>query len=161
MSGGSLRLAAAVLLTVCGFCAGDIRRQKLSARRRALENMIALLTRLRQEISYRRTDLGLLYRTLAAEEQDDSPLEASFRKGGSFHQMAPPAMLRPDESACFIECFSSLGRTDAKQECARLTYYLERFEDFLARAKEEERLSVSLDRRLGLAIGAMLGLLVL
>lgn len=161
MSSGTLRLAAAVLLTVCGFCAGDIRRQKLSARRRTLEDIIALLTRLRQEISYRRTDLGLLYRTLAAEQQTGGPLDVSFQKGDSFHQMMPPAALQPEEADCFAACLSSLGHTDAKQECARLAYYLERFEGFLAQAKEEERLSASLDRRLGLAVGAMLGLLVL
>ena len=65
MSG--LRWAAALLLTAAGFCAGDARRQRLAARRRALEETAGLLARLRQEIGYRRADLGLLYRTLAAE----------------------------------------------------------------------------------------------
>ncbi len=60
MSAVALRWAAAALLAVCGFCAGDARRQKLVRRRRTLEQTIALLTRLRQEIAYRRTDLGQL-----------------------------------------------------------------------------------------------------
>ena len=56
MSAAALRWAAAALLAICGFCAGDARRQKLARRRRTLEQTIALLTRLRQEIAYRRTD---------------------------------------------------------------------------------------------------------
>lgn len=161
MSGSVLRLGAAALLTVCGFCAGDARRQKFSVRRRTLEAVISLLTRLRQEISYRRTDLNALYRSLAAGQSASSPLAASFQTGDTFSRMAPPGSLRPEEAACFTECFSSLGHTDAKQECARLDYYLDRFESYLTLAREEEQLSASLDRRLGLAAGAMLGLLLL
>ena len=75
--------------------------------------------------------------------------------------MQPPSTLREEEAACFAACFSGLGHADAKQECARLDYYRERFDDFLNQAREEEQRSASLDRRLGLAVGAMLGLLVL
>lgn len=161
MTNTGFRIAAAAILTICGFCAGDARRQKLSARRRTLESIISLLTRLRQEISYRRTDLGRLYRFLATEQTTDSPLAEGFQKGDSFPHMPPPNSLRSEERTCFIECFASLGHADAKQECSRLDYYLERFETYLSQAREEERLSASLDRRLGLAAGAMLGLLIL
>ena len=75
--------------------------------------------------------------------------------------MVPPEPLKTEEAACFTACFADLGRADAKQECARLDYYLQRFDGFLTCAKEEEQLSAHLDRRLGLAAGAMLGLLML
>lgn len=159
MSG--LRLAAALLLTAGGFCAGDARRQRLAARRRALEEVIGLLTRLRQEIGYRRADLGPLCRTLAAEYGPDSALGRALAGADGFARLAPPAPLEKGEAACFTECFAGLGRSDAGQECARLDYYLARFETFLAGAREEEARSASLDRRLGLAAGAVLGLLIL
>lgn len=161
MSGAVLRLTAAVLLTVGGFCVGEARRQKLAARRRSLEAVLELLTRLRQEIAYRRTDLNRLYSILAAECSPGGPLEKVFRAADGFGQMQPPSALHPEEAACFAACFGSLGHADAKQECARLDYYRERFGGFLDQAREEEQRSANLDRRLGLAAGAMLGLLVL
>lgn len=161
MSGISLRLAAAALLTLCGFCAGDTRRQKCTARRRTLEEITGLLMRLRQEIHCRRSDLNWLYRALSSEYSLDSPLKKIFCQGTCFQNLRPPALLNQEQAACFIECFSGLGRTDAKQECARLDYYLQRFDLFLSRARQDEQLSLSLDRRLGLAAGALLGLLVM
>lgn len=159
MSG--LRWVAALLLTAGGFCAGDARRQRLTARRCALEEIIALLTRLRQEIGYRRADLGQLYRALADGCGPDSALGCAMKQADSFGGVAPPACLGQEEAACLTECFAALGRTDAGQECARLDYYLARFDDFLARAREEEARAASIDRRLGLAAGAVLGLLIL
>lgn len=160
MSGAVFRLTAAILLTVGGFCVGEARRQKLSARRRTLEAVLELLTRLRQEIAYRRTDLNRLYAALAAGCSPGDPLAKSFGAAG-FGQMEPPAALAGEEAACFSACFRGLGHADAQQECARLDYYRERFDGFLDQAREEEQRSASLDRRLGLAVGAMLGLLVL
>ena len=159
MSG--LRWAAALLLAAGGFCAGDARRQGLTARRCALEEIIGLLTRLRQEIGYRRADLGRLYRTLAEEYGPAGALGRAMRQADGFGRMQPPACLGQAEADCFAECFAALGRADAGQECARLEYYLARFGEFLARAREEEAHSASIDRRLGLAAGAVLGLLIL
>ena len=162
MNGTALRLAAAALLTLCGFCAGDTRRQKYTARRRTLEEIVGLLLRLRQEIDCRRTDLNRLYQTLASAYPPDSPLKQIFLHGSSFQKLLPPDLLEQEQAACFSECFAGLGRTDAKQECARLDYYyLQRFDGFLTQARQDEQLSLSLDRRLGLAAGALLGLLVM
>lgn len=161
MSSTALRLAAAALLTLCGFCAGDTRRQKRSARRRILEEIMGLLMRLRQEIACRRTDLNQLYQTLTSEYPPDSLLKNIFLQGSCFQKLPPPDLLEKEQAACFSECFSGLGRTDAKQECARLDYYLQRFNDFLTKARQDEQLSLNLDRRLGLAVGALLGLLVM
>ena len=69
--------------------------------------------------------------------------------------------LKADEAACLTECLAALGRADAGQECARLDYYRERLDGYLDRAEEEERRSAAIDRRLGLAAGAVLGLLAL
>ena len=82
-------------------------------------------------------------------------------RADGFGQMAPPAPLAAEEAACFAECFAALGRADAGQECARLDYYLARFQSFLGQVREEEARSASIDRRLGLAAGAVLGLLIL
>ena len=161
MSGTALRLAAAALLTLCGFCAGDTRRQKRTARRRTLEEIVGLLMRLRQEIACRRTDLNRLYRTLSSEYPLDSPMKKIFCQESCFKTLHPPALLDQEQAACFSECFSGLGRSDAKQECARLDYYLQRFDGFLTKARQDEQLSLHLDRRLGLAAGALLGLLVM
>lgn len=161
MSSIALRLTAAVLLTIGGFCAGDARRQKRSARRRTLEDIVGLLTRVQQEISCRRTDLNQLYRTLASEYPPDTPMGQIFCRGSCFQKLRLPSFLDRKQAACFAECFTGLGHADAKQECARLDYYLRRFEDFLAKAKEEESISLDLDRRLGLAAGALLGLLMM
>lgn len=87
MSAAALRWAAAALLAICGFCAGDARRQKLARRRRTLEQTIALLTKLRQEIAYRRTDLGQLYRTLAAEYSPGDSLGRAMKKAECFAGM--------------------------------------------------------------------------
>lgn len=161
MNGLALRLTAAILLTLCGFCAGDTRRQNRSARRRTLEEITGLLLRLRQEIACRRTNLNWLYQMLASEYQTDSPLKKLFCQGTCFQELQPPALLKQEQARCFTECFAGLGHTDAKQECARLDYYLQRFDAFLIIARKEEQISMNLDRRLGLAAGALLGLLVM
>lgn len=161
MSAAGFRWAAAALLTLSGFCAGNARRQHLTARRRTLEAIIALLTRLRQEIAYRRRDLDRLYQAVAGGCGPGDPLAQTIRSAGSFRQMAPPAVLRQEEADCFAACFAELGHADAKQECARLDYSLQRFGLFLEKAREEEQRSASLDCRLGIAAGAVLGMLIL
>ena len=157
----ALRLLAAALLAAGGFCAGDARRQRMTARRMALEEAIGLLTRLRQEIGYRRADLGRLYPVLAAEQDPRTPLGRAMGAADAFGQVEPPAPLRPEEADCLRACLADLGRAGAGQECARLDYYLARFQSFLDRVREEEARSASIDRRLGLAAGAVLGLLIL
>lgn len=156
----ALRLLATALLAAGGFCAGDARRQRMTARRMALEEAIALLTRLRQEIGYRRADLGRLYPVLAAEQDPRTPLGRAMGAADAFGQVEPPAPLRPEEADCLRACLADLGRAGAGQECARLDYYLERMAAFLAQAREDERLSAGLDRRLGFAAGAVLGMLL-
>ncbi len=161
MSVWAFRCAAAALLTAGGLCVGEARCQRFAARRRALEETVGLLCRIREEIDYRRADLGGLYRSLSAEYPPDGPLGRAMRAADGFCRLAPPAALGRAEGACFAECMAGLGHSGARQECSRLDYYVRRFEDFLSQARQAEACSRSLDRRLGFAAGAMLGLLVL
>jgi hypothetical protein len=56
---------------------------------------------------------------------------------------------------------AELGHTEARQECDRLQFYVERFAQFRLRAVEAERKAAALDRKLGFAGGATLALLLL
>ena len=57
------------------------------------------------------------------------------------------------ERDCFIECFSSLGRMEAEQECQQLAFYQERFTLFLQQAQEHARPQLELSHKLGFAAG--------
>lgn len=145
----------ALLLVLCGWCAGETHRKYISARSAALRQTQALLQRIRQEIAYRRIDLNRLYRQLCAEGLCGPPAE------GGFQRMPPPGSFSAEEKACFAECMAGLGRTEAQQECERLDYYIQRFADFRREAEQKEREAAALDRKIGLAAGAMLALLFL
>ena len=149
-----LHLAGVLLLPLCGWLVGDAVQARTNAHLAALRHTIALLQRIRQEILYRRTDLQTLYQQLCREEL----LE---KCPGVFmlQQLPAPEALSHVERACFIECFSGLGRTEAEQECERLTYYLARFTEYLQQAQQTARMQAGLSYRLGLAGGAMLALL--
>ena len=104
------------------------------------------LRRLEQEISCRRAELGLLYRTLCREGLL-SP------EAGRFQNLSPPESFSAQEAACFRACVSGLGRTEAVQECERLRLYILRFEAFRAESGQLAQTRVSLSRRLGLGAG--------
>lgn len=106
----------------------------------------------RQEISYRHTDLALLFRRLKQE---------GLVTGGSFRSLCPPPDLTRPERDCFIECFSGLGRTEAEQECQRLAFYQERFTLFLQQAQEHARPQLELSHKLGFAAGLAAAILCL
>lgn len=146
-----------LLLVACGWCAGEAHRRQVRAHSAALRRTQALLQRIRQEIAYRQVELNRLYRQLWAEELCGPP----NAQDGAFQQMQPPGSFSAEEKACFAECMAGLGRTEAQQECERLDYYIQRFGDFLQAAEQKERESAALDRRVGLAAGAMLALLFL
>lgn len=111
-----------------------------------------LLQRVRQEINYRHTDLTLLFRRLKQE---------GLVTGESFRGFCPlPGLTRPERD-CFIECFSSLGRMEAEQECQRLTFYQERFTLFLQQAQEHARPQLELSHKLGFAAGLAAAILCL
>ena len=58
----TLRVVCALFWLGCGWCAGDAACQNTRRHLAALEKTLLLLQRVRQEISYRHTDLALLFR---------------------------------------------------------------------------------------------------
>ena len=95
-----LRVVCALFWLGCGWCAGDAACQNTRQHLAALEKTLLLLQRVRQEISYRHTDLALLFRRLKQE---------GLVTGESFRGLCPlPGLTRPERD-CFIECFSSLA----------------------------------------------------
>ncbi|MFR6093024.1 MAG: hypothetical protein ACLUIR_06795 [Faecalibacterium prausnitzii] len=144
----TLRVVCALFWLGCGWCAGDAACQNTRRHLAALEKTLLLLQRVRQEISYRHTDLALLFRRLKQE---------GLAAGESFQALCPPPGLTRPERDCFIECFSDIGRAEAGQECQRLTFYQERFGVFLRQAEERTRPQLELAiagrcRRLAAAI---------
>lgn len=149
----ALRLAGALLFICCGWCAGDAVQGRYLKREAALRGTVELLRRVRQEVAYHRADLSALCRRLYAEKllpADNCTLQ----------NLPPPLQLTGQEAACFEECFSGLGRAGAQQECERLDYYIGRFEVFLAAAQRQTQSCAALSRRLGLAAGAVLALML-
>ncbi|MGN0662769.1 MAG: hypothetical protein ACI4LE_06435 [Faecalibacterium sp.] len=151
----ALRVAGALLLVGCGWFAGGAFQGRLDGHAEVVRQVTRLLERVRQEIAYRRTDPDRLYAQLGREGL------LCPRPGGMLQTLAPPSELTAEESECFSECFSGLGRASAEQECERLDYYIERFCDFRQQAEGRAQEQAGLSRRLGLAAGAMLGLLFL
>ena len=56
---------------------------------------------------------------------------------------------------------SGLGKSTAEQECQRLDYYIARFTGGLQQAQQFARARAGLPRRLGLAAGTVLALMIL
>ena len=148
----TLRVVCALFWLGCGWCAGDAACQNTRRHLAALEKTLLLLQRVRQEISYRHTDLALLFRRLKQE---------GLAAGESFRGLCPPPGLTRPERDCFVECFSGLGRTEAEQECQRLAFYQERFTLFLQQAQEHARLQLELSHKLGFAAGLAAAILCL
>ena len=72
----TLRVVCALFWLGCGWCAGDAACQNTRRHLAALEKTLLLLQRVRQEISYRHTDLTLLFLRL---EQGISTYRAADR----------------------------------------------------------------------------------
>ena len=150
----ALRWAGALMLAICGWCVGDALAQKLQAEVDALEDTVHLLEDIREEIAFRRQDLGRLCERLTQEGR--------LRTQNSRIQTAlPPPALGKREAAWFHACFAGLGHTEAEQECQRLEQYANKFRMALAQCRAELKQRRALSRRLGLAAGLALGVLLL
>ena len=105
----TLRVVCALFWLGCGWCAGDAASQNTRRHLAALEKTLLLLQRVRQEISYRHTDLTLLFRRLKQE---------GLVTGESFRGLCPlPGLTRQGRSVSgwhFIKsgsrCFCSRRR---------------------------------------------------
>ena len=150
-----LHEAGLLLLPFCGWLAGDLVQSRRNERLDALQQTIALLQRIRQEIAYRRLDLEQLQRCLVQEkllESDAAP---------KLQEIPAPERFDDAERLCFEQCFAGLGQSEAAQECERLDYYSARFEAFLHQAQQKAASGQGLPCRLGLAAGAVAALILL
>lgn len=148
----ALRLAGAAGLVLCGWCAGDAVCQHTQQHVEALEQTLALLREIRQEIAFRRADLNILCAELVQRGALTAP-------EGTMGSALPPEQLAASEEACFRECVVGLGRMEAEQECARLDRYIRRFALFYQRAQAAAPQQSQLARRLGLAGGMAVAIL--
>lgn len=74
----TLRVVCALFWLGCGWCAGDAASQNTRRHLAALEKTLLLLQRVRQEISYRHTDLTLLFRRLKQEGLSRAKASGAF-----------------------------------------------------------------------------------
>lgn len=141
-----LRWLSALCLVVCGWCAGDSIYARVQAHLEALQNTIALLEILQQEIGFRHSDLELLRQKLLHENRipPDTP---------ALVQLLPFPQLTQAEKLWFSECFSGLGHAEAEAECRRLELYLERFRRALQDSQAKAKTQAELSHKLGLAAG--------
>ena len=147
----TLQVVCALFWLGCGWCAGDAACQNTRRHLAALEKTLLLLQRVRQEINYRHTNLTLLFRRLKQE---------GLVTGESFRGLCPlPGLMRPERD-CFIECFSSLGRMEAGQECQRLAFYQERFRSFLQQQEKAAQSRLVLAPKLGILLGLTAAILL-
>ena len=146
---GRLRLLAAMLLVVCGWCAGNTVCLRARAHLEALQATLGLLQLIRQEIACRQTGLDRLYCRLVRE----GTLPPTASPDGRLQTLTPPSALEHPEAALFTECFAGLGRTPAAQECARLELYIARFDELLRQAQTRAAPLLALAQKLGVGVG--------
>ena len=72
----------------------------------------------------------------------------------------PPQSFSPQEAACFAECFSALGHTEAEQACSRLAFYQERFHSFLQQQEKAAQSRLVLAPKLGILLGLTAAILL-
>ena len=144
-----------LLFPLCGWFAGDAFRQKTDMHLQALRMTLELFQQIRQEIAFRRADLQQLCRQLQREGVLPQ-MESSYL----LQEFPPPEELLPAEKACFAECISGLGKTEAQQECERLDYYIARFQDYRHQAQQTAQKQAGLPQKLGFAAGAVVALML-
>ena len=97
---------------------------------------------------------GQLYAELCRE----GILESGAR---CLQEAPPPEGLTREEQQCFRTCMSGLGRAEAQQECEQLDYYRARLQALQQTAEHAARRQAGLPRKLGLAAGMAMALLLI
>ena len=149
----ALRLVGTFFLVVCGWCAGDAVCIRTQEHLEALRQTIALLEEIEQEITFRRADLNMLSKKLQREHK-------LFCSAKMIQTAIPPQSFSPQEAACFAECFSALGHTEAEQACSRLAFYQERFRSFLQQQEKAAQSRLALAPKLGILLGLTAAILL-
>ena len=144
-----LHILGALLLPLCGWLAGDAIQARTVQHLAALQKCLALLERIRQEVAFRRADLQQLYAELCREGILESGARC-LQEG-----------LTREEQQCFRTCMSGLGRAEAQQECEQLDYYRARLQALQQTAEHAARRQAGLPRKLGLAAGMAMALLLI
>lgn len=167
----TVKLLGACMLALAGWCAGAAICTRVSAHRIALEEVIALLKSLEEEISFRRANLNALYARYAGQnafpslgfsrDAEGGQVEANATAQALFSTLRPPPCLTQAERKAFTACFARLGHTVASQECEQLARYRKQFEGFLQAAQKAEREARALDCKIGFALGSMVALTLL
>ena len=132
-----LHILGALLLPLCGWLAGD-----------------AIQARTVQHLAALQKCLALLYAELCRE----GILESGAR---CLQEAPPPEGLTREERQCFRTCMSGLGRAEAQQECEQLDYYRARLQALQQTAEHAARRQAGLPRKLGLAAGMAMALLLI
>ena len=140
-----LHILGALLLPLCGWLAGDAIQARAVQHLAALQKCLALLERIRQEVAFRRADLQQLYAELCRE----GILESGAR---CLQEAPPPEGLTREEQQCFRTCMSGLGRAEARRA---------RLQALQQTAEHAARRQAGLPRKLGLAAGMAMALLLI
>ncbi len=153
----AIKIIGACLLALAGWYGGVAVCANLTAHRLALGETIALLKTLEEEIAFRHSNLNALH--AAMKQKNNYPhLGISSQ---SFQTLAPPLSFCKEEKTVFSDCFGGIGHTSAAQECERLARYRRQFELFYTSAAQKEAQALAIDRKIGLAIGGMVALMLL
>lgn len=154
MSGWIFRVGGAFCLIICGWCMGDGICVRVQEHQKALQKTIMLLNRICQEIEFRRTDTGVLLRSLKKEEVVGQAVE-------SLQTIPPFPQLTRREKNVFRECVDGIGHLEAVQECQRLNFYCKQFEVFRNELQPSMRTTMELSHKIGLALGLAAAVLLL
>lgn len=152
-----LRVIGACFWVGCGWLGGDFFCVRTQEHLDDLDKTIRLLHRLQQEISCRRTELNALYQDLFREDM----LFRDSQSDGCFRTLNAPSSFQKQEADCFYDCFSHLGRAEASQECDRIRFCIQRFEEFREEAEQASKTQLALSRKLGLGAGLAAAILFL
>lgn len=153
-----LRVAASAAAVYACTMFGWYFADRVTRRRRCLQQLCSLLLFLRHEIRYRKTDLSHLYTCIV---QNKEYRELHFDASEEFRTVRPPESLTEEDAAAFEECFSGMGKQGSEQECERLDYFRERFKSACSACEQEELAARRLYLRLGFGVGVMIGITLL
>ncbi len=164
-----IKLAGGCLLALAGWFGGVAFCEQVTTHRATLVETLALLKTLEEEISCRRANLNHLYQRIASENRfprlgfcrDTQDGQVNEDAQAMFSSLRPPSCFTGEESDLFLACFTRLGHAGAVQECEQLARYRKRFEVFYQCAVKAEREALAIDRKIGLALGSMLAIVLL
>ncbi len=153
----ALKILSTASFLLAGWFAGTVLCHKIILRKEALLEICSLLKILEEEIALRHSNLKYLYENLL----DENFAHLMFEQNGCFRSLSPPQALSKTEKEWFVQCFARLGTANAQEECKRLNYYIARFEADCTEVLKQEQKALGLDRKIGVALGGVIALVLL